>query len=163
MGSEMCIRDSPVDESDDSLEASLDALITQTSLLITEQLDEAVRLAVSHQLGSTARNALDEELRRRIDRVRSATCPRMTRVSLRVARFKRAFSIALLYTSAICAGMFVTVLFGHFALVVALGRFGRWCFRAVMKQLAAMSAHACLLYTSPSPRDLSTSRMPSSA
>lgn len=135
-------RDRPVDESDDSLEASLDALITQTSLLITEQLDEAVRLAVSHQLGSTARNALDEELRRRIDRVRSATCPRMTRVSLRVARFKRAFSIALLYTSAICAGMFVTVLFGHFALVVALGRFGRWCFRAVMKQLAAMSAHA---------------------
>ena len=25
------------------------------------------------------------------------------------------------------------------------------------------SVHACLLYTSPSPRDLSTSRMPSSA
>ena len=29
--------------------------------------------------------------------------------------------------------------------------------------LAQMGAKACLLYTSPSPRDLSTSRMPSSA
>ena len=28
---------------------------------------------------------------------------------------------------------------------------------------AVMLTHACLLYTSPSPRDLSTSRMPSSA
>ena len=28
---------------------------------------------------------------------------------------------------------------------------------------AEVGAHACLLYTSPSPRDLSTSRMPSSA
>ena len=29
--------------------------------------------------------------------------------------------------------------------------------------LCALSVYACLLYTSPSPRDLSTSRMPSSA
>ena len=29
--------------------------------------------------------------------------------------------------------------------------------------LEGISAYACLLYTSPSPRDLSTSRMPSSA
>ena len=29
--------------------------------------------------------------------------------------------------------------------------------------LATLQSHVCLLYTSPSPRDLSTSRMPSSA
>ena len=29
--------------------------------------------------------------------------------------------------------------------------------------MAAMNTRVCLLYTSPSPRDLSTSRMPSSA
>ena len=33
----------------------------------------------------------------------------------------------------------------------------------VMTQLKASVLNACLLYTSPSPRDLSTSRMPSSA
>ena len=32
-----------------------------------------------------------------------------------------------------------------------------------MKHIAAMIIKSCLLYTSPSPRDLSTSRMPSSA
>ena len=32
-----------------------------------------------------------------------------------------------------------------------------------LQQLRGAVAHACLLYTSPSPRDLSTSRMPSSA
>ena len=31
------------------------------------------------------------------------------------------------------------------------------------KSRAGLAAQACLLYTSPSPRDLSTSRMPSSA
>ena len=35
--------------------------------------------------------------------------------------------------------------------------------RQLGTQLAEALAHACLLYTSPSPRDLSTSRMPSSA
>ena len=30
-------------------------------------------------------------------------------------------------------------------------------------RVAGASLHTCLLYTSPSPRDLSTSRMPSSA
>ena len=33
----------------------------------------------------------------------------------------------------------------------------------VVDNLAVSGEHACLLYTSPSPRDLSTSRMPSSA
>ena len=33
----------------------------------------------------------------------------------------------------------------------------------VLTVLAAVMFEACLLYTSPSPRDLSTSRMPSSA
>ena len=32
-----------------------------------------------------------------------------------------------------------------------------------MREKAPIYLHACLLYTSPSPRDLSTSRMPSSA
>ena len=39
-----------------------------------------------------------------------------------------------------------------------LARFARW-----MKEGAAATFESCLLYTSPSPRDLSTSRMPSSA
>ena len=33
----------------------------------------------------------------------------------------------------------------------------------VMRQELALALKTCLLYTSPSPRDLSTSRMPSSA
>ena len=32
-----------------------------------------------------------------------------------------------------------------------------------IKRASLVISHACLLYTSPSPRDLSTSRMPSSA
>ena len=34
---------------------------------------------------------------------------------------------------------------------------------AILLNLPKANAHSCLLYTSPSPRDLSTSRMPSSA
>ena len=37
---------------------------------------------------------------------------------------------------------------------------GRW---AMMGIVSGFISYACLLYTSPSPRDLSTSRMPSSA
>ena len=37
-----------------------------------------------------------------------------------------------------------------------------WAFGHLI-QLAMPEAYGCLLYTSPSPRDLSTSRMPSSA
>ena len=32
-----------------------------------------------------------------------------------------------------------------------------------MREIISEQSHICLLYTSPSPRDLSTSRMPSSA
>ena len=39
----------------------------------------------------------------------------------------------------------------------------RWHPRAYFNQPDKGMAHRCLLYTSPSPRDLSTSRMPSSA
>ena len=46
---------------------------------------------------------------------------------------------------------------GHF---VDIGRFGR---APVGPSFDAVAANDCLLYTSPSPRDLSTSRMPSSA
>ena len=39
-----------------------------------------------------------------------------------------------------------------------------WSFvQAICMAIAVMLIHTCLLYTSPSPRDLSTSRMPSSA
>ena len=54
------------------------------------------------------------------------------------------------------------------ALISAMSLFGmlsplpsKEALRAAQKQVAGVSA--CLLYTSPSPRDLSTSRMPSSA
>ena len=43
----------------------------------------------------------------------------------------------------------------------ALALFG--CFKAGVLPVCALPQHRCLLYTSPSPRDLSTSRMPSSA
>ena len=36
-------------------------------------------------------------------------------------------------------------------------------FDTIMQELELLKSHICLLYTSPSPRDLSTSRMPSSA
>ena len=39
----------------------------------------------------------------------------------------------------------------------------RQCYRCGSRQLVANFDKCCLLYTSPSPRDLSTSRMPSSA
>ena len=51
-----------------------------------------------------------------------------------------------------------------FSLFVAL--FGRlWFLQALESESFEITAQAniCLLYTSPSPRDLSTSRMPSSA
>ena len=35
--------------------------------------------------------------------------------------------------------------------------------KSIASQLFEVCIHSCLLYTSPSPRDLSTSRMPSSA
>ena len=35
--------------------------------------------------------------------------------------------------------------------------------QAIVRFLISSHTHPCLLYTSPSPRDLSTSRMPSSA
>ena len=46
----------------------------------------------------------------------------------------------------------------HFALLLGLGVGVAWCIN-----LVNFMDGACLLYTSPSPRDLSTSRMPSSA
>ena len=58
---------------------------------------------------------------------------------------------------------------GKKALVCASSRgLGYGCASALAKAgadlvMCARGAQACLLYTSPSPRDLSTSRMPSSA
>ena len=45
--------------------------------------------------------------------------------------------------------------------LIGLGRMGEGMSRRMMK--AGIEVWGCLLYTSPSPRDLSTSRMPSSA
>ena len=128
----------PVDESDDSLEASLDALITRISLLVTEKLQDAVHQAMSHQLGSTARNALDEELRRHIGRMQSSTCPQITPTYRRLSTFKRRLAIVLLYAAGFCAGMFVTVMFGYFTLVVAVRKLARWCFDSVTKRLTSV-------------------------
>ena len=38
-----------------------------------------------------------------------------------------------------------------------------WCWQDAVKSVFLNRVSICLLYTSPSPRDLSTSRMPSSA
>ena len=42
-------------------------------------------------------------------------------------------------------------------------RFSPWVKKEELKNLDYVKRYYCLLYTSPSPRDLSTSRMPSSA
>ena len=42
-------------------------------------------------------------------------------------------------------------------------RLKEWSIDPVTRVAGALAVHTCLLYTSPSPRDLSTSRMPSSA
>lgn len=131
----------PVDESDDTLEASLDALITRASLLITEKLEEAVHRALSHQLGSTTRNALNEELHRRLDYMRSSKCQKNTGSARSASSFKRVVSMALLYAALFCAGMFVTVLFGYFTLVVTFRKMGRRCFYAIMRRIISISAH----------------------
>ena len=43
------------------------------------------------------------------------------------------------------------------------GRNAKTGLRSVIVVSSIIATHGCLLYTSPSPRDLSTSRMPSSA
>ena len=52
----------------------------------------------------------------------------------------------------------------HKALAEVIGNAGARLLRTIPDAVASMTREtACLLYTSPSPRDLSTSRMPSSA
>ena len=127
--------------SDDGLEASLDKLITESSLLLTEKLDAAVRLAISHQIGSSVRDWLDEELQRHLARLRSGACPRDTAASRTASGFGRLLSIVFLYAAAISFGMFVTVLFGYFTVVVALGKFGRRCYDVALRHLTTSHQH----------------------
>ena len=49
------------------------------------------------------------------------------------------------------------------ASIVVLTIFTLYLFKLYEVQVSSHEYYACLLYTSPSPRDLSTSRMPSSA
>ena len=49
------------------------------------------------------------------------------------------------------------------AIIGSIGTILPWVDKSVMWELKGLSFEPCLLYTSPSPRDLSTSRMPSSA
>lgn len=127
--------DRAANASDDRLEASLDKLITETSLLLTENLDEAVRLAISYQVGSNVRDWLDEELQRHLVRVRSGACPRSTTATRTASGLVRLLSVVFLYAAAISFGMFVTVLFGYFTVVVALGKFGRRCYDVALGHL----------------------------
>jgi len=58
-----------------------------------------------------------------------------------------------------------TVFWGH-GLGMTGSAVGEVCFNTAMtgyQEILTDPSYACLLYTSPSPRDLSTSRMPSSA
>ena len=51
-----------------------------------------------------------------------------------------------------------------FALAIAAGSWGvYWLPQRILEDGGLTGGWGCLLYTSPSPRDLSTSRMPSSA
>ena len=50
-----------------------------------------------------------------------------------------------------------------FALLVAMAVLLLLFLRSFVRIVPQNEAYVCLLYTSPSPRDLSTSRMPSSA
>jgi len=134
----------PVDESEDSLEASLDALITKLSRVITEKLSDAVHLIVAHQLESSVRNALDATLQKRLHKLQSGDgCPRVPRASERFAVFKRALSVILLSAAVVAAQMFVLVFFGYFAFAIAIGKFGKWCYKAMKMRIIAVSKTKC--------------------
>ena len=134
----------PVDESEDSLEASLDALITKLSKVITEKLSDAVHLIVAHQLESSVRNALDATLQKRLHKLQSGDgCPRVSRASERFAAFKRALSVILLSAAVVAAQMFVLVFFGYFAFAIAIGKFGKWCYKAMKMRIIAVSTTTC--------------------
>ena len=59
--------------------------------------------------------------------------------------------------------LFFTEVIGGLALGAIIGYFGLKLVRYIENEHVELEVLICLLYTSPSPRDLSTSRMPSSA
>jgi len=134
----------PVDESEDSLEASLDALITKLSRVVTEKLSDALHLIIAHQLESSVRNALDATLQKRLHKLQSGDgCPRVSRASERFAAFKRALSVILLSAAVVAAQMFVLVFFGYFAFAIAIGKLGKWCYKWVKLRIIAVSKSTC--------------------
>jgi len=114
--------------SDDTLEASIDGFIAETSKLITETLSEAVQCAVSHQIGTAVRNATDKALRRRLNELQKANCPAITTTFRRLNAFKLGLSTTLLYCAAICGFLFALVLFGYSSVVVGAWKFMKSCF-----------------------------------
>ena len=71
------------------------------------------------------------------------------------------FLSGLLFSS----GLIVSGMINPAKVIGFLDLFGQWdpSLAFVMAGAVAVTFTGCLLYTSPSPRDLSTSRMPSSA
>ena len=108
-----------VNASDDTLEASLDRLIAQTSKLLAETLSEALEETIKHQLGSTVRGAFDDALQRQVDLLRMEnTCPIVSQTSRRLISLKLGLSVALLYGASVCWILFVLLMFGYSSIVV---------------------------------------------
>jgi hypothetical protein len=79
------------------------------------------------------RDSLDDQLRRRIDHLQETACPRQTTLSRRLAALKQGLSVVILSAAVLCAQMYVLVLLGYFALVIAVGNVGKWCLRRIVK------------------------------
>ena len=81
-----------------------------------------------------------------------------------IISFLKKFSFGRLIGSGILLKVVIAIVDGIFALEInELPNFNFFIFGLAMAYTILWMFNNCLLYTSPSPRDLSTSRMPSSA
>ncbi len=74
-----------------------------------------------------------------------------------IENFKSAFPFITIFSAPLLVAANVITI------SIVLYLIGRIVFRCIQRFALVLNIVACLLYTSPSPRDLSTSRMPSSA